>query len=186
MRTTIITSFVVFFLSFQISNSQSLKPGKYQSDDGNINVSVSILEDGSIELIDPRITSVYIKSGDLFRNSNPKYTNYLIRVESENIFYTLKDNNDSEFRFTWIGNETMVSEDCVLYEKYLDLAGDENEVEVQAYTFCAAAALAKCNYTEEGYKTYAAGVVTLLKQIIVDSNVCPCLDVIPISIWNSN
>ena len=177
--------FLVYF-SVQVVFSQMPKPGKYQSDDGMASFSIAILPEGIIELTEPSLTSQYMKDGDLYRNNNPEYSNYLIRVESENEIFSLKDNSTVTYKFTWIGSEVIESEDCLLYHKYQDLASDDNEVEVQAYTFCSAAALAKCNYTSQGFQSYLLGIVMTLKQIIVDPDKCPCLDVIPQNVWDDN
>lgn len=184
MKSIIILAFMSF--SFLGVQAQSPKPGKYQSADGNYSFSVAVNDDGSLEITEPNKVSVYKKEGALYRHTDPKYSMYLIRVESDTEIYTLKEGNSNEYQFTWIGSDEVSIDDCPLYEKYLEKAEEGTESEVQAWTFCAAAALAKCNYTEAGFNTQAAAIVMTLKQILVNESKCPCEDVIPASIWKNN
>ena len=166
--------------------AQTPQDGRYQSSDGYYSFSLTVLDDGSLEVVEPNKTSIYTKSGNQFQHSEAKYSHYMIKVTSATELYTFKDGYEGQTKFTWIGSDVLSEEDCVLAEKYQELAADEDDPEVQAYTFCAVAALAKCNYTAEGFATYAASIVLVMKQIIVDKNKCPCTDVIPQSIWDAN
>jgi hypothetical protein len=180
----IIATLIVFsFNSF----AQTPKNGKYQSKDGMVNISIEVQSDGSLELTEPNKVSVYNKEGNYYRHSEQKYSMYMIRVGSPDEIYTFKDGySNSEYKFTWIGSGEVMAEGCALYDKYLEKAEEAEDNEVQAWTFCAAAALAKCSYTSEGFETQAAAIVMTLKQILVNQEKCPCEDVIPASIWKNN
>lgn len=168
-----------------IVHAQTPKPGKYLSADGSYSISVSVTADGSIEIKEPTRTSIYKKEGNFYRHSDPKYSAYRIRVGANNDLYTSKEGSSNEYRFNWASNEEVVIEGCALYDKYTEKAEEGDEKEVQAWTFCAAAALAKCNYTEDGFKVMVKGIVASLKPILLDKK-CPCEDVIPLAIWNAN
>ena len=185
MKALFLLSALVAVSFFTIA--QNPKNGKYQSKDGMVSISIEIQEDGSLQLTEPNKVSIYKKDGNYYRHSEPKYSMYMIRVGSPDEIYTFKDGySNSEYLFTWIGSEEVVVEGCALYDKYLEKSEEAEGNEVQAWTFCAAAALAKCNYTKEGFETQAAAIVMTLKQILVNVNKCPCEDVIPASIWNNN
>lgn len=168
------------------SFGQLPKEGKYQSSDGVANFSLSILENGDLQMVEPNKTSIYNKAGDFYQAAEEKYSNYMMRVESPAVIYAFKKGGNIETKYSWVGPEIMSEENCDLAEKYQNLADDENDPEVQAYTFCAIAALAKCNYTPEGYANYAKGIALVLKQILVNPEKCPCTDVISSSIWNAD
>lgn len=179
-----VTTFVLLMVT--TTHAQTPKPGKYQSTDGRYSIWIGVTPDGYIEVKEPNKISVYIKSGNYFRHSDPKYSTYLIRVGTNNDIYTLKEGTNGEFRFNWASYEEISSGGCALYDKYLAKATEAEENEVQAWTFCAAAAKAKCNSSAEAFREQAAGIVTTLKLIIVDKAKCPCEDVIPSYIWANN
>lgn len=164
----------------------SQTPGKYQSVDGRYSISIGVTADGSIEVKEPNKTSLYTKSGNYFRHSDPKYSAFLIRVGNDKTIYTLKEGTNGEYQFNWISNEEISSGGCALYDKYLAKATEAEGDEVQAWTFCAAAAKAKCNSSVDAFRDQAAGIVTTLKLIIVDKDNCPCPEVIPTDIWRNN
>jgi hypothetical protein len=168
------------------AHAQTPKPGKYQSADGRYSISISVTTDGSIQVNEPNKVSVYKKDGNYYRHSDPKYSAYLIKVGNDSDLYTLKEGTNSEYRFSWVSGEEISQNGCALYDKYLAKATEAEENEVQAWTFCAAAAKAKCNSSAEAFREQAGVIVTTLKQILVDNNKCPCEDVIPNSIWANN
>lgn len=179
------TCFLLLFYT-TISFSQTPKPGRYQSTDGRYSISIGVTADGSIEVKEPNKISVYTKSGTYYRHTEPKYSAYLIRVGNNNDIYTFKEGTNGEYRFDWAGSEEISGTGCALYDKYLAKATEAEGDEVQAWTFCAAAAKAKCNSSAEAFREQAAGIVTTLKLIIVDKAKCPCEDVIPSYIWANN
>lgn len=69
-----------------------------------------------------------------------------------------------------------------LVEKYQKLAGEDYEI--QAWVFCAAAALVKCASSPEGFEDNAKDIVLSMREIVVNQNQCPCQDVISPTIWN--
>lgn len=172
--------------SIFIANAQQPKEGRYQSADGSYQFSLKNLNDSSIEVTESNLTSVYNKSGNAYQHSNPKYAQFMMRVNAPTEIVAFKTNGKQETKYTWIGNRTLSEEDCPLAEKYQTLAEDDSNPEVQAYSFCAAAAMMKCSYTPQGFAAYAATMVKTMKLIIVDAAKCPCTDVIPQSIWDAN
>jgi hypothetical protein len=173
---------LVLSLVVMAAGAQTPKPGKYQSADGRYTISIGVTTDGSIEVKEPNKVSVYAKSGEYFRHSDPKYAAYLIRVGTSNDIYTLKEGANGEFRFNWVSSEEISAKGCELYDKYLGKATEAEGNEVQAWTFCAAAAKAKCESSNEAFREQAIGIATTLKLIIVKDE-CPCSDVIPSDIW---
>lgn len=171
---------------FLLTYAQQPKEGLYQSADGAYQFSLKNLSDSSIEVTETNMTSVYNKSGNAYQHSIPKYAHFMMRVISPTEMVAFKTNTNQETKYTWIGNTTLSEEDCPLAEKYQTLAEDDSNPEVQAYSFCAAAAMMKCSYTPQGFAAYAATMVKTMKLIIVDATKCPCTDVIPQSIWNAN
>lgn len=169
--------------------AQQLAAGNYTSSDGNYTVSVS-QEGDFITLIEPNRESVYKSAGDnYYYHTEEKYANYYLRVAGENDFYSGK-NGGSEHAFSFSGaaistdNMEEASKNCPLYDKYLKLS-EEDDTEVQAWTFCGAAALANCTYNEKGASQYIDGIILTLKTILVNPEICPCTDVISQVRWNS-
>lgn len=185
MKNLVIITVFIISLPF-IGLSQTPKEGSYQSADGAYNFSLTLLDNGNLEIVEPNKTSIYQKSGNAFQHAEAKYSQYMIRIASPTVLYSFKKGNTGETQYSWIGTDIFSEEECALAEKYQEMAEDEDDPEVQAYTFCAVAALAKCNYTPEGFATYAAGTVMVMKQIIVNKSKCPCTDVIPQAIWDAN
>lgn len=179
----------ILFLSFCClwnAFAQQAKEGLYQSADGVAQFSLKNLDDSSIQVTETNMTSVYNKNGDSYQHSDARYSQYMMRVNAPTEIIAFKSTGGNETKYTWIGSTNLTEEDCPLGEKYQGLAEDDSNPEVQAYSFCAAAAMMKCSYTPEGFAAYAATITKTMKLIMVDVNKCPCTDVIPQSIWDAN
>jgi len=174
----------LLLVTFITVNSQTPKPGKYQSADGRFAISISVTEYGEIQITEPNKVSIYRKDGNYYRHSEPKYSAYLIRVSSATRIFTSKEGNPTEYEFNWVSGEDVSAGTCSLYEKYLKKSEDAEGNEVQAWAFCAAAAQAKCNYTDQGFREVVKGVVASLKPMLLKKD-CPCADVIPKEIWDA-
>ena len=179
--------FTPFFVvcCFFFAYAQQAKEGLYQSSDGAAQFSLRNPDNSSIEVTESNMTSIYNKNGDSYRHSDARYAQYMMRVISETEIVAFKNTGGNETKYTWIGDMSLSEQDCLLAEKYQAMA-EEGNPEVQAYSFCAAAALMKCSYTPQGFATYAATITQTMKLIMVDASKCPCTDVIPQSIWEAN
>lgn len=169
------------------ASAQTLKKGNYTSSDGRYTVSVE--QDGAlISLIEPNKKNVYKKTNaNYYRHADPQYGAFYLRVVSEHKFYSGKTNSN-EILFTadnTDSEEPITSADnCPLYDKYLKLSKTDTE-EAQAWSFCAAAALAKCTYNAAASLAYVKTIIESLKSILVDQNKCPCEDVITKAEWDA-
>ncbi len=186
MKTTIL---IITLLIGTVTGAQTLVTGNYTSSDGYYTVSVS-QEGDEVTLTEPNKVNVYKNSGgNKYYHTEAKYAAYYIRVTGDKEYYTGKDGGQ-EYLFNYSGGISVDdlasgADNCPLYQKYLNLA-DEDEVNAQAWTFCGAAALVKCTYTEEGAEQYVSGVILTLKSMMDDTSTCPCTDVIPESVWDAN
>jgi len=179
--------FILLILACFILNAQALQTGNYTSSDGNYTVSIEQNGD-EISLIEPNKSNIYKKTtSDYYYHTEPKYNTYYVRLVGNNKFYSGK-NDGKEFLFTLSStnpSEAIESVDnCPLYDKYLKLS-QEDPVEVQAWTFCGAAAIAKCTYNAEASQSYNKTIIAGLKAILEDQNRCPCEDVISKSEWDA-
>lgn len=188
MKKVILLFFVVFSVNTMIS--QTLTSGNYSSSDLRYTYTVIIEHEGNIiTLTEPNKVNQYKSTGgNTYYHTEAKYSNYYIRVVGNNKYYVGKQGSNEQL-FTLSGNSTIESEvlptgidNCPLYDNYLKLTTGEGD-EVQAWAFCAAAALAKCTYTD--VNDYLKPIIKGLKSIIVDTSKCPCTDVISQSEWNA-
>lgn len=182
---------LLFFLVFSTNIiAQTLFTGNYSSSDMGYTYTVIVKHEGDvITLTEPNKVNQYKNTrGNFYYHTEPKYSNYYIKVVSANKYYVGKQGGNEQL-FTLSGNNTVESEvlatgidNCPLYDKYLNLTtSDENEV--QAWAFCGAAALAKCTYTD--VTDYIKPIIVALKSILVDASTCPCTDVIKQNEWNA-
>lgn len=185
MGNTVVLACIMTFLVFDCL-AQNPKDGTYQSSDGSYRFSLTALDESTFEVTEPNKKSVYKKNGSVYQNTDPQYSNFAIKVKSPTELSALKGENSNEVGFSWVGNGIVASKDCPLAEKYEALAENDNDPEVQAYTFCALTAQVKCSYTAEGFAAYVPGVVIMLKPIVVNKSKCPCTDVISQSDWDAN
>ena len=180
---------LIMLIATSVCNAQTLVTGNYTSSDGYYTVAVS-QEGNEVTLTEPNKVNVYRSNGsNVYYHTEPKYASYYIKVTGEKQYYTGKDGGQ-EYLFSYSGGisqEELAAgmDNCPLYDKYLEKA-DEDEVNAQTWTFCGAAALVKCTYTEEGAQQYIAAVVLTLKSIMDDTSTCPCTDVISESVWDAN
>lgn len=185
MLKAICLSLLMCFCLF--ASAQTLKKGNYTSSDGKYTVSVE--QNGSlISIIEPNKKNTYKKANaNYFYHADPKYGEFYVRVVSDSKFYSGKTNG-GENLFTANNSEseeTITSADnCPLYDKYLKLSKNDPE-ETQAWSFCAAAALAKCTYNPTASVAYVKAIIESLKSILVDQSKCPCEDVITKAEWNA-
>lgn len=184
-----IITFLLFLAAITV-NAQTLTNGNYTSADGNYTVAVAH-NGNEITLTEPNKVNVYQSNGDnVYYHTEPKYADYYLKITSTHDYYTGK-NGGTEYLFTFAGSNTLQDDlaegidNCPLYDKYENLAS-EDEVNVQTWTFCGAAALMQCTYNAEGAKKYISDIITTLKLILTDSTTCPCTDVIPQAVWDTN
>jgi hypothetical protein len=183
--------FLLILLVFGItSTAQTLLSGSYSSSDlGNTYTVLAKHEGNTVTITEPNRSNQYRSNGGIIYNhTEQKYSNFYIKVVSENKYLAGKQ-GAKEQMFTYNGNNTNYVEvlplgidDCPLYDKYLQLA-QTNEIEVQAWAFCGAAALAKCTYSDS--TNYLEPLIKALKSIAVDLYICPCQDVITQAEWNA-
>jgi len=168
--------------------SQTLYSGTYSSSDLGYTYSVNVKQEGNIITItEPNRINRYIKSdGNIFYHSEAKYSHFYIKVTADNKYYAGKQGSNPQL-FTFSGGNANEEEslpsgidDCPLYDKYLKMA-QTDEIEVQSWAFCGAAALAKCTYSDP--KLYIEQVIKSLKPIMDDPLTCPCTDVITQKEW---
>jgi len=188
MKKVILLFFVVFSVNTMLS--QTLTSGNYSSSDLGYTYTVTLKHEGNvITLTEPNKVNQYKSSGgNTYYHTETKYSHYYIKVAGNDRYYVGKQGGTEQL-FTLSGSNTIESEElstgidnCPLYDKYLALtSGDDDEV--QAWAFCAAAALAKCTYTD--IEDYLKPIIKGLKSIIVDASKCPCTDVISQSEWNT-
>jgi len=170
--------------------SQTLESGIYSSSDLGHTYSVDTKQEGNIITItEPNRVNRYIKSdGNIYYHSEAKYDHFYIKVVANNKYYTGKRGGTEQlFKLSsenTNSNEILPSgiDNCPLYDKYVKLA-QTDDVEVQAWAFCGAAALAKCTYSDA--KTYVDEVIKSLKPIMEDPSTCPCTDVITQKEWHA-
>lgn len=170
--------------------SQTLESGIYSSSDLGHTYSVETKQEGNIITItEPNRVNRYVKSdGNIYYHSEAKYDNFYIKVVANNKFYTGKRGGTEQlFKLSSENensNEILPSgiDNCPLYDKYLKLA-QTDDIEVQAWAFCGAAALAKCTYSDS--KIYIEQVIKSLKPIMDNPSECPCKDVITQIEWKS-
>ncbi len=188
---------ILFFCVFSVNAifAQTLKSGNYTGNsslNGIENLYTVIVEhkNNTITITEPNRKSQYEhKNGNMYWHTEPKYSQvFYVKVVSETQFYAGKV-GQGEGLYTYQGSNTKEEDvlasgidNCPLYDKYLNLSQtDPNEV--QGWTFCGAAALVKCTYTD--YSNYLTPIIRGLKSIIVDATKCPCTDVITTQEWNA-
>jgi len=184
-----IITFLLFLAAITV-NAQTLTNGNYTSADGYY--TVKITHNGNeITLTEPNKVNEYQSSGgNVYYHTEPKYADYYLKVTGTQQYYTGK-NGGTEYLFTFSGSNKLQDDlaegmdNCPLYDKYESLAS-EDEVNVQTWSFCGAAALVQCTYDEEGAKEYIKGIITTLRLILTDPDICPCTDVISQAVWNAN
>jgi hypothetical protein len=178
---------VLFILQVSFAGAQTLVSGNYTSSDGNYTVNTS-QEGNEITLTEPNRVNLYKSNGNnIYYHTEPKYAEYYIKVTGNKEYYTGKKSSTQEYLFTFSGTGATLSsgtDDCPLYNKYSELLAND-EANTQAWTFCAAAAIALCTYNGEGGDEYVKSVVIALKSMMDTGASCPCEDVISRSIWNS-
>jgi hypothetical protein len=170
-----------------LSYSQTLEAGSYTSSDGGYTFIVK--QDGDVvEITEPNKVNNYKKrQGNVYYHTEPKYAAYYIKIAGADRLYTGKDGG-AEYLFVrsgGAGDLASGTDDCPVYEKYSELMSEDPD-NTQAWTFCAAAAIAKCTYTAEGAKSYLVPIIQAMKSMMDDGAVCPCKDAIDESLWNAN
>jgi len=182
---------ILLLLTVITIKAQTLSNGNYTSADGNYTVSVEHSQN-QITLTEPNKINVYQSiGGNVYYHTEPKYSDYYLKVTSTYEYYAGKKNGSTEYLFTFSGSNTLQEDlaegmdNCPLYDKYENLAA-EDELNAQAWTFCAAAALVQCTYNTDGAKKYIKDIITTLKLIATDPSTCPCIDVIPETVWDAN
>ena len=183
--------YLFVLLGFGIaSTAQTLLTGIYSSSDLGNTYTVSVIQDGNtITITEPNRSNQYKSNGGaIYNHAEAKYSNFYIKVVSENSYMAGKQGAKEQL-FTFTGDSTTDVnvlpsgiDDCPLYDKYLKLA-QTDEVEVQAWAFCGAAALAKCTYSDSS--DYLEPLIKALKSIAVDPSTCPCQDAISQTEWNA-
>lgn len=169
---------------------QTLYSGTYSSSDLGHTYSVNVKQEGNIITItEPNRVNRYIKSdGNIYIHSEAKYAHFFIKVTADNKYYAGRKGSNPQLFTFFSGNANEVEslpsgiDNCPLYDKYLKLA-QTDEIEVQAWAFCGAAALARCTYSDP--KLYIEQVIKSLKPIMVDLSACPCTDVITQIEWQA-
>ena len=159
---------------------------------GNYTLDAEIKE-GKLVVYEPNRTTPYTKvEGDKYSYWHEKFqkTYWVEIIDDSTLHFTssnvegitvLKKVSDQEAGMQEEGNEKFLA----IAEKYRKLAENktDGDPEVQAYTFCAASALAGAYKTEPEYKNYAYQAAVALKLMSAARN--PCSDAIPDSVWNS-
>ena len=177
---------ILCIMQLSFAGAQTLTSGNYTSSDGNYTVHTS-QEGNEVTITEPNKVNLYKSNGsNIYYHTEDKYAEYYIKVKSSKEYYTGKKGG-SEFLFTYSGAGAALSsgtDDCPLYNKYSELLADD-EANTQAWTFCAAAAIAICTYNKEGGDEYVKSVAMALKSMMDEGASCPCEDVISRSIWNS-
>ncbi|MDR6764369.1 hypothetical protein J2Y38_004602 [Flavobacterium sp. 2755] len=172
-----------------------LKSGNYTGNsslNGIDNLYTVVVEhkDDIITITEPNRKSQYVHTnGNTYWHTEAKYSQvFYVRVISNTQFYAGKK-GQGEGLYTYQGGNTKKEEvllsgidNCPLYDKYLNLS-QTDPIEVQAWTFCGAAALAKCTYTD--YSNYLPPIIRGLKSILENVSKCPCTDVITTQEWNA-
>lgn len=180
--------FYLILLSVFSVSGQTLIKGNYISADGYYTISISH-ENNEITVTEPNKVSIYKSSYDnKYYHTEPKYAEYYIKVTGTKECYKGKKGGE-EYLFNYseeAPQEALAEgiENCELYEKYI-LLSEKNQVNDMIWRMCAAAALVKCTYNEQGVKDYIAHSVSKLKAILKDPSTCPCTDVISKAIWDA-
>lgn len=181
--------FVGMLVSGEVS-AQTLKSGTYSSSDLGYTYTVVVKQEGNvITITEPNRTNYYKSSGgNTYYHTESKYAHFYIQISGNDNYYAGKQGGSRQL-FTFQGENTNEDEvlpsgidDCPLYDKYLNLSQTDHN-DAQSWTFCGAAALAKCTYTD--VTPYLKPLILALKAIVVDKSKCPCLDAITQNEWNS-
>lgn len=176
------------FFNVNVFSQVRLDPGTYTSSDGYYSIQVVIVPEG-LQIIEPTKVNLYkLGSNGWYWHSDQKYSQYYIKIVNSKELRTGKE-GAVESVFSWAGplkeinlEDVELNKDCMmLAEKYQALAIDD--VDTQAWTFCAAAAVVKCMGSEEDFENYAESIIISLKQIVVNKEKCPCEDVISAALW---
>lgn len=187
-----IFSFLLVVL-FTLLEAQSIEPGVFEMEGGNYSVSVKF-QDSSIEVTEPnRVTSYTLLSGNKYQYYHEEFqkTYYVEIMDPNTLSFT--SSNTSGATILKRSSQTLkaASKDYDRYmaiaNKYKEMAENDadDDMEVQAYTFCSVSALAGAMKTEKEFIEYASQVALTLKTILVNPNKNPCQDAIPAAAWNS-
>lgn len=177
MLTMLISSF---------SFGQGVREGVYTSENGMYSFELEKVE-GGILVKEPNRNNLYISRGpNQFFHSEEQYSDYYIRIiDNQKLATGKRNSNEMIFLFSH-SKESFEDikdlDDCPLYLKYLEKS--QQGPEVQAWTFCGAAALAKCNMSKEEFEAYARTIIMGLKSMMEQNSQCPCEDVISKELWN--
>ncbi len=188
MRLFITASLLVF--SFNGFSQIVPSAGPYTTSDGYYTINVS-LSGTTLEVVEPNKKSAYtLVSGNEYKFVNP--TNgieYRIEVVSETEIASFKPNsrnNRTQLFFSGTLNEAPVKKAFdkykVIAEKYQGWMKTDSK-DAQLWAFCAAAAIARSSFNDEGFEDYISKIVPSLKQIVTDKDKCPCEDAIPVTYW---
>lgn len=171
--------FIITNIAFSTLTAQTLSPGSYSSSDLGYKYSVNVKHEGNlITITEPnRINEYKTNGGNTYYHTAQKYANFYIKVAGTNKYYAGKDGSTQQL-FTYTGSESNAEnalpsgiDNCPLYDKYLNLSKTDH-VNTQTWSFCGAAALAKCTYTDA--TEYIEPLIKALKSIMEDPSTCPC------------
>jgi len=182
---------LIFFCNCVFAQIKLLS-GNYTSQDGNMTVSIRFNDDNTLTLVEPNLASIYKKvSANEYQTISAYGTDFRLQALDAKSVKTYKIKSPNAFSlFSYSGaiispvSPAEATKYRRIAQKYHDLMKtDPNNVQV--YSFCAAAAIARATYNKDGYEEYARKVILSLKQFLVDMNKCPCEDAIPASTWAS-
>lgn len=173
---------------------QGLTKGTFSMEGGNYTLEAE-LKDGKLIVYEPNRTTPYtLMEGNKYSYWHEKFQKtYYVEIIDPNTLHFTSSNVVGTTVLRRVGvaaaqiDEAKHDRYMEIAEKYRALAENktDGDPEVQAYTFCAASALAGAMKTEKEYHDYALQVATSLKLIIVNPAKNPCSDAIPDSVWRS-
>ena len=182
---------LIFLSCFSWSFSQgALAMGQFEMEGGNYTIEVK-MEGGNLVVVEPKRTTPYtLEKPNRYKYYHEGFdkTYYVDIVDPNTLHFT--SSNTSTTTVMKRANAQAIAaagerhaQFSKIAEKYKALAQDDSP-EVQAWTFCAAAAHAGAMKTEEEYREYAYQSARALLPIMVSARNNPCSDAIPQELWN--
>lgn len=192
MRNLTILVFL-FFLGFSSLQAQlNLSKGTFSMEGGNYILDAE-LKGGKLIVIEPNRTTPYtLLAGNKYQYYHDEFqkTYYVEIIDANTLHFTSSNTPDTTVLKRMSAESIVTSWDK--YDRYMEIAEkyqalaenkSDSDLEVQAYTFCAASALNGAMKTEKEYHEYALQAASALKLILVNPNKNPCSDAIPDLVW---
>lgn len=181
MKSRLATALAVLLLA---GSALAGTDGSYRLKGGYYQIEVEF-KDGGLVVTEPNKVSHYRKVGENLYEFPNAGKIYLLEVLDERTLKASKrDSNDAPTFLELVGAPGGEARFAALAEKYQRLAQTDSD-NVQAWSFCAGAALARAQHSGDEADSYAAAAAAQLKLIMVDAARSPCPDAIPPDLWNA-